>query len=175
MGWNGRNYYNYQNTNAVSSGVSADGNGWININTTSDVIYCNYFTNNLDVLENTYYNVIIEIKKAENCSGRFFITSAHNPTNQFNDWYIDNSNIIQGTYINSIRILTGTDKNQGLRTFYHNKNRNNNEILTFRISVLDVDDSITEDNFEYEPYYITPSTTVVQQQNHTLKAIWQAN
>ena len=28
---------------------------------------------------------------------------------------------------------------------------------------------------EYEPYYIKPSTTVVQQKNHTLKAIWQPN
>ena len=28
---------------------------------------------------------------------------------------------------------------------------------------------------EYEPYYITPTTTVVQDKNHTLKAIWQAN
>ena len=27
----------------------------------------------------------------------------------------------------------------------------------------------------YEPYYITSDTTVVQQNNHTLKAIWQAN
>ena len=27
----------------------------------------------------------------------------------------------------------------------------------------------------YEPYYITPTTTVVQENNHTLKAIWQAN
>lgn len=27
----------------------------------------------------------------------------------------------------------------------------------------------------YEPYYITPSTTVVQENNHTLKAIWKAN
>ena len=28
---------------------------------------------------------------------------------------------------------------------------------------------------EYEPYYITKDTTVVQEKNHTLKAIWQAN
>ena len=27
----------------------------------------------------------------------------------------------------------------------------------------------------YEPYYITSDTTVVQNSNHTLKAIWQAN
>ncbi len=28
---------------------------------------------------------------------------------------------------------------------------------------------------EYEPYYITSNTTVVQNNNHTLKAIWEAN
>ena len=28
---------------------------------------------------------------------------------------------------------------------------------------------------EYEPYYITPTTPVVQDKNHTLKAIWKAN
>ena len=28
---------------------------------------------------------------------------------------------------------------------------------------------------EYEPYYITKDTTVVQDKNHTLKAIWQAS
>ena len=28
---------------------------------------------------------------------------------------------------------------------------------------------------EYEPYYITPTTTVVQENDHTLKAIWQPN
>ena len=32
-----------------------------------------------------------------------------------------------------------------------------------------------ENGTPYEPYYITPSTTVVQENNHTLKAIWQAN
>ena len=28
---------------------------------------------------------------------------------------------------------------------------------------------------EYEPYYITPTTKVVQENDHTLKAIWKAN
>lgn len=36
---------------------------------------------------------------------------------------------------------------------------------------LEVGDTATE----YEPYYITPTTPVVQQKNHTLKAIWKAN
>ena len=43
-----------------------------------------------------------------------------------------------------------------------------NEIFTIQ---LEEGDTATE----HEPYYITPSTTVVQQKNHTLKAIWQAN
>ena len=28
---------------------------------------------------------------------------------------------------------------------------------------------------EYEPYYLTPSTTVTQNKNHTLTAIWVEN
>ena len=36
---------------------------------------------------------------------------------------------------------------------------------------LEEGDTVTE----YEPYYITPTTPVVQDKNHTLKAIWQAN
>ncbi len=45
-----------------------------------------------------------------------------------------------------------------------------NEIDNLKIQ-LEVGDTATP----YEPYYITPSTTVVQENNHTLKAIWQAN
>ena len=36
---------------------------------------------------------------------------------------------------------------------------------------LEEGDTVTE----YEPYYITPTTPVVQDKNHTLKAIWKAN
>jgi len=36
---------------------------------------------------------------------------------------------------------------------------------------LEEGDTVTE----YEPYYITKDTTVVQDKNHTLKAIWKAN
>jgi prepilin-type N-terminal cleavage/methylation domain-containing protein/uncharacterized repeat protein (TIGR02543 family) len=43
---------------------------------------------------------------------------------------------------------------------------------------VDISNVQFEENIEateYEPYYITPSTTVVQDKDHTLKAIWQAN
>ena len=35
--------------------------------------------------------------------------------------------------------------------------------------------TLGDSQIEYEPYYITSNTTVVQENNHTLKAIWQAN
>ena len=44
---------------------------------------------------------------------------------------------------------------------------------TVRIYNLQLEEGDTAT--EYEPYYITPTTPVVQQKNHTLKAIWQAN
>ena len=31
------------------------------------------------------------------------------------------------------------------------------------------------ENTEWEPYYVTSSTTVTQEKNHTLTAIWQKN
>lgn len=44
---------------------------------------------------------------------------------------------------------------------------------TVRIYNLQLEEGDTAT--EYEPYYITPTTPVVQQKNHTLKAIWQPN
>ena len=44
---------------------------------------------------------------------------------------------------------------------------------TVRIYNLQLEEGDTAT--EYEPYYITPTTPVVQDKNHTLKAIWQAN
>lgn len=48
---------------------------------------------------------------------------------------------------------------------------NNGANVHIRNVQLEEGDTATE----YEPYYITPSTTVVQDKNHTLKAIWKAN
>ena len=56
--------------------------------------------------------------------------------------------------------------------------------LVFRVGVATSGDSITysdimieegEEATEYEPYYVTKDTKVVQSSNHTLKAIWEAN
>lgn len=44
---------------------------------------------------------------------------------------------------------------------------------TIRLYNLQLEEGSTAT--EYEPYYITPTTPVVQDKNHTLKAIWKAN
>ena len=58
---------------------------------------------------------------------------------------------------------------------YSNRYLKNNVGVFSRIKLYNL--QIEEGNTatEYEPYYITSDTKVVQQKNHTLKAIWQAN
>ena len=51
-----------------------------------------------------------------------------------------------------------------------NTNLTSDEVIISNI-MLEEGDTFTE----YEPYYITSSTKVVQDKNHTLKAIWEAN
>ena len=181
MGWNGRNYYNVKNvpsnnTTYITPDVSMDNEDWITINTSNNKEFYNYWTYNLNIVKGTTYDILFEIKEEYNITGRTYMTSTYYEQGQFSERFTDSingRNIIKSNI--TARTGEGNFNNSGLRTFYHNKNRNTNEILTFRISVLDEDDTITVDNFEYEPYYITPSTTVVQQKNHTLKAIWKAN
>ena len=180
-GWNGRNYYNYENlcegAYCLTSGVTTDEDGWITINTSNNATYYNYWTYNLNLDENKEYMVIIEVKEATNVTGRLYLTSTMSDTlYQFGNTVIQNDELVSNSVLVYKR-TTGTSitSNVGLRTFYHNSNQNTNEKLVFRISVIDVDESITTDNFKYEPYYITSSTTVVQDKNHTLKAVWTPN
>lgn len=178
LGWNGRNYYNYQDTTyIVTTGITTDDKGWITINTANNSEYYNYWTKNLDINKGTQYNLFLEIMENKNVTGRIYLSSIYNEQGQFSEKFSNPGGTNQKIFKHQITARTGDGNfnNVGLRTFYHNNNRNTDEILTFRISVLDVDNSITESNFEYEPYYITSSTPVVQQKNHTLKAIWQAN
>ena len=178
VGWNGRNYYDVSNVK-TQIGTSVE-NDFITFDTSksgqsSNKFYL-YYTHNLNLLENTRYVIAVEIKESINATGNLFVTSDHEPVCQFGSKSLTPSELIKDTtYVFIKTTNTDINKDTGLRTFYHNQNQNNNELVTARISVLDVDDSITENNFEYEPYYITSSTNVVQDRNHTLKAIWKAN
>ena len=174
LGWHGRNYYNANDTVNVSSGVTKDGNDWITINTSSGARYYNYFTHNLNIIENTTYTFAVEFGNVSNITNYLTLTSGDSFRTQFN---FKNISEIDSNSIQIFDMISRGDAtlDVGLRTYYGNPNLNTNELLTFRISVLDEDNTITSDNFKYEPYYITSDTTVVQQQNHTLKAIWEEN
>ena len=177
-GWNGRNYYNASDTVNVQNGITKDSNDWIIVNTSTGARYYSYFTHNLDIIENTTYTIVTEIGNISNLTGPFFVTSQNDLSTQFNTLIYDNNQLTNME--NTINIYNMTSKDNvsldvGIRTFYYNVYHDTKGILTFRISVLDVDNSLTENNFEYEPYYITSSTNVVQNTNHTLKAIWEAN
>ena len=185
MGWNGRNYYNINNkpnnnTIYVSPGVTTDNSDYITVNTSSGTQFYNYFTYNLDLEKGEKYDLFLEIKEKQNITGRLYLTSTYEQNSYLQGQFpafSPSANIINSNTIKKYNATARSAGNYtyGLRTFYHNENKNTNEILSFRISVLDEDPYITENNFEYEPYYITSTTQVVQQKNHTLKAIWQAN
>ena len=180
MGWNGANYYNYQDvcssdSSCVSNGVTTDDEGWITIDTSTAGTYYNYWTNNLNVLLNNIYMIVAESGDVSNVTGILSIASQNTDnTGQFSDILFNNFESNKN-YIYKAHVYKTINVGHGLRTFYKNENLNTNEKLTFRISVLDENDSLNENNFEYEPYYITSTTRVVQNKDHTLKAIWQEN
>lgn len=177
-GWNGKNYYNANDRNVVSSGVTKDNNDLITINTSSGAMFYNYFTHNLDIQEGENYIIVAEIFGASNITGYLALTSQDDSPTQFNniilrqDFLLTNSNSVQ---VYKMKARYNATLDTGLRTFYSNGSSNTNELITFRISVLDDDQDVTSNNFKYEPYYIKSSTKVVQNANHTLKAIWEQN
>ena len=86
-------------------------------------------------------------------------------------YYIANNNQFTKSFI-----YNNSDDKGRLHISQNNSNTTINvdlisdEVIIYNIQ-LEEGDTATP----YEPYYITPSTTVVQENNHTLKAIWQAN
>ena len=84
LGWNGRNYYNVNDKNLVSSGVTLGSNDYITINTSNGVQYYNYWTHNLNVLTDTYYLIVLETGNINNQAGNLYVTS-QGGTYQFNN------------------------------------------------------------------------------------------
>ena len=95
-------------------------------------------------------------------------------------------NFLKSIDFNSVIVKLNTSKGDPYLSFSCNNLINNNtytlsfEQVSFipneakgEIKNIQLEEGDTAT--EYEPYYITPSTTVVQESNHTLKAIWEAN
>lgn len=151
----GAQLYNYADISLYNNATS-DENGWITLtydNSQGDAKkYLNYFTNNLNLEEDTQYTLIVEIKKLQG-SFKFFLASHYNNEGQSVASIIYDSNNLSN---NSIKISQMTTRASfediiyGLRTFIEVP-IGSTCTITFRISVIK-DTTITEENFKYEPY-----------------------
>ena len=124
----------------------------------------------------TKYTLLVEVLKntfSENVKvttdDRFFIYGYNNykDNNYNNYYYLYKNKIKNSTYIISFKTRSNfSNVTIGSLWFW----TNNNVIGTFKTKI-----AIYEDAFltKYEPFYIESVTTVVQDKNHTLKAIWE--
>lgn len=121
----------------------------------SSVGYVNYFTDNLNLKPNTYYNVVLEVKENRGNSNNYlWITSNHPDSSwgQFEPYNIQLKNLPSyGTKIFKIKTKTDMTGNVGLRTFLRVE-AGTSSLIRLRISVLEYDENLTADNFVYEPY-----------------------
>ena len=84
----GKNKFNYEDIAKIASGVTINKDGWVtatldNSAGTSEK-YLQYYTNNLDILTNTQYCAVIEIKTVSG-EGRLHPLSKTNNEGQFPD------------------------------------------------------------------------------------------
>ena len=158
---NGRQLYNVNDVQTMTSGMTVDEEGWISVSYDNTIgtstKYFNYFTNNLDLKPNTQYSIITEIKEV---SGNLTLYSANRMNNggQFVNsvsYAFDSSksNLVYKRLNTTIKSFDGVV--YGLRTFVQ-FSKGQSGSIKFRLSVLE-DTTINENNFVYEPYGISPS------------------
>ena len=149
----GQQLYNYKDTNLVTSGITTDEDGWITVTYDNSqgtgTKFFNYFTNNLNLKENTQYQIVTEIKEV---TGETTLYSTSNFQGQMKYNVFFNFDTPQKDLI--YRRITETYENfneslYGLRTYVQFLAGKSGSI-TFRISVLN-DTSVTNE-FSYEPF-----------------------
>ena len=165
LGWNGKNLFDYQNILDNNSSVSLEElNGtstisWINNDSTSNQKFLEgYFK------ENTRYTFSGKIANSKISSNRFLII--YNNTDSYQTKYTDF--LEANTFYN---ISTVSRSNSSI-SFFKGSNTGGGKLY------IDINSFQIEEGTivtEYEPYYVTSSTKVVQNKDHTLKAIWKEN
>ena len=156
----GKNLYNYKDTTTVTSGVTADEDGWITVNGDNKIrTYYDYYTHNLNLKENTQYLIVLEVKEISG-NGFLRVTSSQSNSGQVKTSFgYDNFNVLKNGDIETKIVYTKEDfsslNSNGLRT-YVAFGEGQSGSITFRISVLE-DTSITPEQFMYEPYGAMPS------------------
>lgn len=152
----GPNYFDYEDTNSVSSQITTDSEGWIsctydNSGSTSTQ-YFNYWTNPINVKPSTNYLLVLEVKNVSG-SGRIVPSSSLGTgITQFattSKWFSE----IESNNVYTFPITSNDDLSAvvySLRSFVQ-FNGGQSGSITFRLSVLN-DTTITANTFKYYPY-----------------------
>ena len=162
MGWNGKNMFT-----GLVKGVAINSNngeaGPNALNAASDYMIINTDLSNyfLSGLSSDLWSYVSFYNENKEYMGRTAGTSRKNITIQSTS-IMDSTRTNVGGNIKYIRITQYANSVYSTGTI--------DDIDDLQIQ-LEIGDTATP----YEPYYITPTTKVVQENNHTLKAIWQAN
>ena len=183
LGWNGKNLLNlYDRTEGTLTGSydtpirTFDFNKYY-VGATRNNFYAPSTVRNAKIVNNTWliksdyygYGVgfPIQIQPNQAYSVSFNYDTIDDLSSQNGVGFYD----IDGNYINNLYTTSGT----------YFRTPNNCYIMTFILGgVAGYDIFYSDIQLEegdtatpYEPYYITSDTTVVQEKNHTLKAIWE--
>ncbi len=150
----GKNFYDFKNTNTITSGITTDDEGWITINGNSSVHYYNYYTYDLDLEEKTSYLIALEIKEISG-TGTLNAISNIEDAGQFSTGMSYSFEDLKNGDVKTKILTTKASFSKlfhsfGLRTFASFTSGQSGSI-TFRLSVLE-DTSITPENFVYIPY-----------------------
>lgn len=156
----GEQLYNYKDTNNVTNGITVDDEGWITISYDNsggtNVIFFNYWNNNLNVKSSTDYNIIVEVKKVSGTGTLYPVSQdVRYNSGQFKNTKYYSFNSIPSLLVNGVIQLLNTTKSEwtdniGLRS-YVMFNPGQSGSITFRLSVLK-DTTITPETFVYEKF-----------------------
>lgn len=167
MGWNGKNMFDMtgwlNSFSKVNRGTIIKNDNLFTITATGNDAYTDTYYNagSFRIAVNPNENYTLSWKSDSNKSGLQYVF-LNGQSSSGNAFYKSNSRE------KSLSFLTKNDTNYinirfGVST--------SGESITYSNIQLEEGDTVTE----YEPYYVTSDTTVVQENNRTLKAIWQAN
>lgn len=162
-GWNGKNLFNLENVWYNPNEIMIGGN---EINFDKSSVEGNKATNiNIQAVNNNTF--VRTISNVESLINQIIIYTFY--TNDFNGVQIRLNTSKEDAAIRSLNLLE----------------YNNNYTISFKIVAFDIygvkatisDVQLEEGTkaTEWEPYFITPDTKVVQKYEHTLTAVWEEN
>ena len=174
MGWNGKNMFELKETvdykySTTQYTVDIDNNS-VMIGNDGGYEIIEYYLPELKA--NTKYTITGNTILTNINGGVVRITTIRNTTNITNEQFLLSRFDADGVFS---YVFTVGNQDETTAAILLYGNRSSTPTLGAKVNYSNI--MITEGNTatEYEPYYITPSTTVVQDKNHTLKAIWKAN